>query len=47
MLLMTNFVSFLSGRGKGRTFVLSSLGRGSGARAAWLEEAMVGISFRK
>ena len=40
-ILMTNFVGFVSGLGKGRTFVFSSTGRGSGARAAWLEEAMV------
>src|ERR1700737_730333 len=42
MVLMTNFVSFLSGLGNGRAFAWSSVGRGSGARAAWLEEAMMG-----
>jgi hypothetical protein len=45
---MTNFGSFVSGAGNGRTLELPSTISDlfSGMRAAWLEEAMMRISFR-
>jgi len=46
---MTNFGSFVFGAGNGWTFELTSMTSGlfSGMRAAWLEEAMMRISFRE
>jgi hypothetical protein len=46
---MTNFGSFVAGTGDGRTLALTSAMSGllSGMRAAWLEEAMMRISFRQ
>jgi hypothetical protein len=46
---MTNLVSFVLGSGNGRTFCSTSTTSGlfSGTRTAWLEEAMMRISFRQ
>ena len=44
---MTNFVGLVSGLGNGRALDLTSTGRLFGIWTAWLEEAMMTISFRE
>jgi len=45
--LMTNFVGLVCGWGNGRAFAGASTGRVSGTRTAWLEDAMMNLSFRQ
>src|SRR5215831_9309443 len=42
---MTNFVVLVSGFGNGRALAVTSTGRFSGTRAAWVLEAMMRFSF--
>ena len=44
---MTNFVGLVSGLGNGRALDSTSTGRLSGIWTAWLDEAMMTISFRE